>query len=180
MDNLLSDDSEVLKNPINRKEHRMRLKKLLSDYGDTLRDVDSRTQYEYYFSHCRHSIHVYDKDDKTERMFNLRGLYSALMACFSILAIIALVKMILSVIAYGLLDLSKGNVYVIKAADWMNLSSTEDGILFLAFSCIVFAVLAMVNNRSYRNYTRFWMEMVLDVYQASTDRNNMPVICEEK
>lgn len=154
MDHLLSDNSEVVKNEIARENHKKRANKLLSDSDLTVEDVSVETLYEFYFSHSEHSIHVYNKDSKTERMRNLRGLSSTLMGCFSVLVLIAVLKIVfnntLSFFACGV----------------------DRNIMFLFVLCVVFVGMALFNRMAYQRNTLFWMQMVLDVYQASTDCEN--------
>lgn len=172
LDKLLADDSTAVTNPLSRTAHRERLDALTS----TQNNETIENRYHYYFSYCEYTINVHGKDDKAERMRNLRGLTSALMACFSVLAVFAAlgggVTLLRVCMASANACGSITNAAIGASSEWNNVAR-------MLICCGVFVGMACFNTRSYRLNTQFWIRMVLDVYCACTDNQNKYIVSND-
>lgn len=99
---------------------------------------------EYYFAYCSYYIQNRNKHHKAEKMRGLRGIYSLLVTCFAFLCIIALFRVAFAVV------------------------NSESYLYFMGIACVYLALLLLYVH-AYKENTKYWVRMVLGVYEACVD-----------
>lgn len=142
---ILCNHHSVLNNQIKLEVHQKYAKKLFQEKGIPFFDGYFSTWHsEYYFAYCSYYIQNQNKHSKSEKMRGLRGLYSLLVICFSLLLIIALSKIGLAI---------------------MN----DEPIFPLTGIACTYLFLMLVYCRAYKENTKYWVRMVLGIYESCAD-----------
>lgn len=142
---ILCNHRSVLNNQIKLEVHQKYAKKLFQKKGiPFLEGCFTTLHSEYYFAYCSYYIQNQNKHNKSEKMRGLRGLYSMFVTCFSLLLIIAISKIGFAVI-------------------------NADPIFPLAGIACIYLFLMLVYCRAYKENTKYWIRMVLGIYEACVD-----------
>ena len=115
---------------------------VIKSRGDS--DIFLEQHCDYYFTYCSYYIQNQNKHHKPEKMRGLRGIYSLLVTCFAVLFVLSLFR-----IAYGL-------------------GRSESIVCLIHIACMYFA-LFLLYCHAYQENTKFWVRMVLGVYETCVD-----------
>lgn len=142
---ILCNSFSVLNNQFKLEVHQNYARKLFQEKGIPFSgNCFSKWYCEYYFAYCSYYIQNQNKHHKAEKMRGLRGIYSLLVTCFALLCIISLFRVAFAV------------------------ANSESYLYFIGIACVYLALL-LIYVRAYKENTKYWVRMVLGVYEACVD-----------
>lgn len=142
---ILCNQQSVLNNQTKLKVHQEYARKLFQRKRILFSsDIFLEQHCDYYFTYCSYYIQNQNKHHKPEKMRGLRGIYSLLVTCFAVLFVLSLFR-----IAYGL-------------------GRSESIVCLIHIACMYFA-LFLLYCHAYQENTKFWVRMVLGVYETCVD-----------
>lgn len=142
---ILHEGKTVVDNELKLKVHQEKARKLFSQKKISSKEKDFSPEHcNYYFAYCSYYIQNHNNHHKAEKMRGLRGMYALLIVCFCTLATSAVIKACICVI------------------------SAEPVVRQLA-CLVIFVFLFLLCIRAYRENVRYWIKMVLGVYEVCDD-----------
>ena len=151
-ESFLRDDSAVIDHEEKLRIYQKKAKELFTKKGiDIKEDHFEKRHCEYFFAHCIYYIQIRDESWKPEKMRSLKGLSRILMTCFACLSLIGVILGIPHLIYKGA-------------------SLFEFLIIFIMI--LGFCALSVTNFFRMKQNTRFWIRMVLGLYEACSDQSS--------
>lgn len=142
---ILCNQHSIINNQIKLEVHQKYARKLFQEKGIPFSgDCFSAWYSEYYFAYCSYYIQNQNKHRKSEKMRGLRGIYSLLVTCFASLLTIVLLR-----IAYAVVN--------------------SEPVFWLIGVAFAYLLLLLIYCRAYKENTKYWVRMVLGVYETCVD-----------
>lgn len=158
INNFLNDKSVFNGNECKFKSCRDKARQFFIKKGIKINKEYTWDQCEYFFAHCSYCIQVNGKSEKTEKIRALKGLSCMLTVCFAILIII-MISYVAILIFLAMLFKKENILDEIVAVSVL---------IYLEKLCLLIVLFVLSYNRFQIN-TRYWVRMVLGVYDICSD-----------